>query len=79
VLFYDRAAQAFREQTFEEVETFDGHAFPTRIRVRNLLTGAESVLAFENMRVGADVPARVFEESVIQRRLDSAEMSPEKR
>lgn len=69
VLFYDRAGQLFREEHFGGVRTIDGHPFPTEIRIRDRLTGDESTLAFESVRFGADVPERVFSESVIRKKL----------
>jgi hypothetical protein len=72
VRFYDRSDQLFHEETFDDVRTIDGHPFPMRIRMWDPLTGAESVLQFQKVEVGKEIPARVFEDSVIRRRLAAA-------
>jgi hypothetical protein len=73
VSFYDRAGQLYRQQYFEDVRETDGNRFPWRIRVRNRLTGAESVLTFEAVRFGVDVPRERFSESTVRRHLRRAE------
>ncbi len=67
VSFFDGAGQRFRVQTFDEVQEIQGHAFPTRIRKRDLVTDAESTLRFLDVRIDAPLPAETFEESEIQR------------
>lgn len=77
VLFFDRAGQQFREQRFGDAG--DGeHAYPRWIRVRNLVTGAESTLRFEELRFDADVGEARFRGSALRRRLErGADVVPE--
>jgi hypothetical protein len=73
VVFYDRAGDPFREQRFEQVRRIDGQPFPTRIVVEDRLTGARSVLTFDSVRFGVEVPLERFTASEIRRRLETAE------
>jgi hypothetical protein len=84
ISFYDAAGQWFREQTFEDVREVDGHPFPMTITVHDRMTDARSVLTFQSIQFGVDVPAERFERSEIRRRLprrdpasDPEEVAPE--
>jgi len=63
VSFFDGAGQRIRVQTFDEVQEIQGHLFPTRIRKRDLVTGAESTLRFLDVRFDSPLPLELFEES----------------
>jgi len=70
--FYDRAGELFRQEHFEAVRRIDGEPFPTRITIHDRITGARSVLTFDSVRFGIDVPLERFTASVIRRRLEAA-------
>jgi hypothetical protein len=72
VSFYDRAGQLFREQRFGEVRQIDGRPFPTVIAVRDVQTGAYSVLTFQSVRFDVDIPPQRFSESALRRHLRRA-------
>ena len=68
VLFYDHAGQLFREQEFGEVQEVDGLPFPTRISVRNRITGTESTLVLSDLDFHTPVPDEAFDGSEVGRR-----------
>lgn len=72
VSFYDGAGELFREEHFEEVREIDGRPFPTKITVRDLQTGAYSVLSFESLRFDVDIPPQRFSESALRKHLRRA-------
>jgi hypothetical protein len=73
--FYDRAGQLFRQQRFEGVETVEGMPFPMRITMEDLITGTRSVLEFESIEPGVEIPESRFAESVIRRGIAARERS----
>ncbi len=68
VRFYDHAGQLFREQEFGAVREVDGFPYPTRISVRNRITGTESTLELADLDFHSPVPDEVFETSEVGRR-----------
>ncbi len=73
VRFYDHAGQLFREQEFGGVEEVDGFSYPTRIAVRNLITGSSSVLELADLDFHTPIPDTVFDTSEVGRRIEAAE------
>ena len=69
VSFYDEAGQRFREESFEDVRGIAGHPLPMRIVMRNLVTGAQSVLTFSDVEIDVPLDPAVFAESTIRKRL----------
>lgn len=67
-LFYDHAGQLFREQDFDAVQEVDGFPYPTRISVRNRITGTESRLELADLDFHTPIPDEVFESSEVGRR-----------
>ena len=69
IRFIDNTGTPIREQHFESVETVDGRPFPRRVRLRDLVTGEESTLTWEEVRFDAEIPPSFFDLSAIQDRL----------
>ena len=69
IRFIDNTGTPIREQYFESVETVDGRPFPKRVRLRDLVTGEESTLDWQDVRFEADIPPSYFDLSTIHDRI----------
>lgn len=69
VVFYDRADFPFREQHYESVKDVAGRPFPTVLRARDVLTGARSVLTFEEVHFDLPVADSLFDLDWLETRL----------
>jgi len=68
VLYYDRDGQLYKEESFGEPQTVDGHTMPTRIEMDDVQTGAKSVLSLRNIRLSQPIDEKLFSESPIRAR-----------
>jgi hypothetical protein len=69
VRFFDNTGAPIREQRFEAVETIDGRPFPKVVRLRDLVTGAESVLTYERIEFRKGIPPSFVDRSVLHDRI----------
>jgi len=69
VRFYDTTGTPIREQRYESVTVIDGKPFPTVVRLKDLVSGAESVLTWKTVRFGASIPENTFDLSAIDDRI----------
>lgn len=69
VRFYDNTGAPIREQSYESLTQIDGKPFPTVVRLKDLVTGAESVLTWKSVRFGAAIPENLFDLSAIDDRI----------
>lgn len=69
VRFIDVTGAPIREQTFESVELVGGRPFPKVVRMRDLVSGAESVVTWERVEFGREIPASMLDLSVLQNRI----------
>jgi hypothetical protein len=69
VRFYDNAGAPIREQSYEAVTEIEGKPFPTVVRLKDLVTGAESVLTWKTVHFGAAIPENLFDLSAIDDRI----------
>jgi hypothetical protein len=69
IRFIDVTGTPIREQLFESVETVGGRPFPKVVRLRELQTGAESVLTWEAVEFDRKIPPSFLDLSVIHDRI----------
>jgi hypothetical protein len=69
IRFVDVTGAPIREQHFESVELVDGRPFPKRVRIRDLMSGAESVLRWERVEFGRRIPPSLLDLSALQDRI----------
>jgi hypothetical protein len=69
VRFIDVTGAPIREQSFESVEDVDGRPFPKVVRLRELQTGAESVLTWERVEFDRKIPPSFLDLSVLHDRI----------
>lgn len=69
IRFIDVTGTPIREQIFESVETVDGRPFPKVVRLRELQTGAESVLTWERVEFERRIPPSLLDLSVLHDRI----------
>ncbi|HSJ96153.1 MAG TPA: outer membrane lipoprotein-sorting protein, partial [Myxococcota bacterium] len=69
IRFIDVTGAPIREQVFESVETVGGRPFPKVVRLRDLQTGAESVLTWERVEFDRKIPPSFLDLSVLHDRI----------
>ncbi len=69
VRFIDVTGTPIREQRFESVEMVGGRPFPKVVRIRDLMSGAESVLTWERLEFGRRIPPSLLDLSALQDRI----------
>lgn len=69
IRFIDVTGAPVREQVFESVETVGDRPYPKVIRLRELQTGAESVLTWERLEFDRKIPPSFLDLSVIHDRI----------
>lgn len=69
IRFIDVTGAPIREQLFESVEDVGGRPFPKVVRLRELQTGAESVLTWERVEFDRKIPSSFLDLSVIHDRI----------
>ncbi len=69
VRFIDVTGAPIREQHFESVELVDGRPFPKVVRIRDLMSGAESTLTWERVEFGRRIPPSLVDLSGLQDRI----------
>ena len=69
IRFIDVTGAPIREQVFESVEDVGGRPFPKVVRLRELQTGAESVLTWERVEFDRKIPPSFLDLSVIHDRI----------
>jgi hypothetical protein len=69
IRFIDVTGAPIREQLFESVQLVDGRPYPMVIRVRELMTGNESVLTWERLEFDRKIPPSFLDLSVLHDRI----------
>jgi hypothetical protein len=69
VRFIDVTGAPIREQRFESVEMVDGKPFPKVVRIRDLMSGAESVVTWERVEFGRRIPPSLLDLSALANRI----------
>lgn len=69
IRFIDVTGTPIREQHFEAVEPVGGRPFPKIVRLRDLVTGAESVLTWERVEFERRIPPSFLDLSVLHDRI----------
>lgn len=69
VRFIDVTGAPIREQHFESVELVEGRPFPKVVRIRDLMSGAESTLTWERLEFGRRIPPSLLDLSALQDRI----------
>jgi hypothetical protein len=69
VRFYDNTGAPIREEVFEAVEPVDGHPFPKRVRLRDLMGGGESVVQWDHLDFATPIPPDFFDLGVLNDRI----------
>lgn len=69
VRFIDVTGAPIREQHFEAVALVGGRPFPKVVRIRDLMSGAESVLTWERIEFGRRIPPSLLDLSALQDRI----------
>lgn len=69
VRFIDVTGAPIREQHFESVELVEGRPFPKVVRIRDLMSGAESMLTWERLEFGRRIPPSLLDLSALQDRI----------
>ncbi len=69
VRFIDVTGAPIREQNFESVALVGGRPFPKVVRIRDLMSGAESVLTWERIEFGRQIPPSLLDLSALQDRI----------
>jgi len=66
-LYFDRGGQKWKQLTVPAVKNISGVWFQTDMIMRDLQTGHQSEMIFENIRVNQNIPARFFSVRYLQR------------
>lgn len=69
VRFIDVTGAPIREQHYESVELVGGRPFPKVVRIRDLMSGAESVVSWERIEFGRRIPPSLLDLSALQDRI----------
>jgi hypothetical protein len=69
VRFIDNTGVPIREQHYEKITIVDGRAFPTVVRLRDLMKNSETTITFGDVHFGRRIPPSYFDLSVIDDRM----------
>ncbi len=66
VEFYDKNGTKYREGLAEKVDEIDGHKTVTASRMKDLRSGGETVLTYEDVKYDTDLPEDIFTERYLR-------------